>query len=205
MACSRYAASILSRVVDSLRNGYTLCDPDEKFLTMIRILNEESEKEGGVRKFICYFATCATVDYFYKVSSIVLARSTVADHVVQILSVHPELKSFSFHSLHGQMSPIRRTSTFNNFVALPETTKGVLLCTDVAARGIDLTDVDVVIQVDPPLDPKVFSHRCGRTARAGREGLAVVILGRGKEEEYVGESCCSSALAVVADSVLQSS
>ena len=106
----------------------------------------------------------------------------------QILSVHPDLKSFSFHSLHGQMSPIRRTSTFNSFVALPETTKGVLLCTDVAARGIDLTDVDVVIQVDPPLDPKVFSHRCGRTARAGREGLAVVILGRGKEEEYVGES-----------------
>ena len=54
---------------DSLRNGYTLCEADEKFLTMIRILNEESEKEGGVRKFICYFATCATVDYFYKVSS----------------------------------------------------------------------------------------------------------------------------------------
>lgn len=43
----------------------------------------------------------------------------------------------------------------------------------------------MVIQIDPPMDPKVFSHRCGRTARAGREGKAVVLLGKGKEEEYV--------------------
>jgi ATP-dependent RNA helicase DDX55/SPB4 len=58
----------------------------------------------------------------------------------------------------------------------------------VAARGLDLPDVDVVLQIDPPMDPKVFSHRCGRTARAGRDGKAVVLLGKGKEEEYVGTS-----------------
>ena len=85
------------------------------------------------------------------------------------------------------MSPTRRSSTFSAFTSLPAETPGVLLCTDVAARGLDLPDVDVVLQIDPPQDPKVFSHRCGRTARAGREGKAVVLLNKGKEEEYIGK------------------
>lgn len=60
-----------------------------------------------------------------------------------------------------------------------------MLATDVAARGLDLPHVDVVIQFDPPTDPKAFSHRCGRTARAGRTGRAWVIL-VGRELGYVG-------------------
>ncbi len=65
----------------------------------------------------------------------------------------------------------------------------VLLCTDVAARGLDLPDVDVVVQFDPPQDPKGFSHRAGRTARAGRKGKAFVLLCiEGREIEYVGTS-----------------
>lgn len=131
----------------------------------------------GARKFIVYFSTCAAVDYFYKV-----------------LSAMPSLakSGFSLHSLHGQQSPTRRSSTFAAFVALPPTTPGVLFCTDVAARGLDLPDVDVVIQVDPPVDPRAFGHRIGRTARAGRSGKAVVLLNQGKEEGYVGEwrRCC---------------
>ncbi|KAL8276635.1 hypothetical protein RQP46_010984 [Phenoliferia psychrophenolica] len=155
------------RTPASLQNGYVLVAPDAKFSTMVQILHQEVE-EDSARKFIIYFATCATVDYFYK-----------------LLSVHPALSTFSVHSLHGQMSPTRRSSTFAAFVALPATTPGILLCTDVAARGLDLPDVDVVLQVDPPQDPKVFSHRCGRTARAGREGKAIVLLNKGKEEEYI--------------------
>lgn len=62
----------------------------------------------------------------------------------------------------------------------------MLLCTDVAARGLDVPDVDVVIQVDPPQDPKVFSHRAGRTARAGRGGKAILLLCEGREEGFVG-------------------
>jgi ATP-dependent RNA helicase DDX55/SPB4 len=50
---------------------------------------------------------------------------------------------------------------------------------------LDIPDVDYVVQVDPPQDPKAFSHRCGRTARAGRDGKAVVFLHRGREEVYV--------------------
>jgi ATP-dependent RNA helicase DDX55/SPB4 len=56
----------------------------------------------------------------------------------------------------------------------------------VAARGLDLPDVDTVIQFDPPVDPKQFSHRAGRTARAGKSGVAWVLLS-GPEEEYVGQ------------------
>ncbi|GAA5946959.1 hypothetical protein JCM3765_002092 [Sporobolomyces pararoseus] len=158
-----------------LQNGYVVCSTAERMAMLIRILKQEAfvtdgEDVAGARKFIVYFATCACVDYFFKV-----------------LSALPSLTSagFSLHSLHGQQSPNRRSFTYTNFTSLPATTPGILLCTDVAARGLDLPDVDVVIQVDPPVDPRVFGHRVGRTARAGRTGKAVVLLNKGREEGYV--------------------
>lgn len=97
------------------------------------------------------------------------------------------MKDFNITSLHGKQVPARRAATFSSFSALTENQLGVLLCTDVAARGLDLPDVDCVIQVDAPQDTKVFSHRCGRTARAGRKGKAITLLLEGREEEYVGK------------------
>ena len=52
----------------------------------------------------------------------------------------------------------------------------VLVATDVAARGLDVEDIDVVIHFDPPEDHKAYLHRSGRTARAGREGLVVTLV-----------------------------
>ncbi|CAG8534360.1 6353_t:CDS:2 [Racocetra fulgida] len=51
-------------------------------------------------------------------------------------------------------------ATYQAFLNLPSTSSALLLCTDVAARGLDVPDVDFVIQMDPPQDPKVFAHRC---------------------------------------------
>lgn len=163
----------------SLQNGFVVCSPSERIAMLFRILRQEafpsahSDEAPGARKFIVYFSTCAAVDYFFKALS-TLPSVTKA--------------GFSLHSLHGQQSPTRRSSTYAAFTALPPTTPGVLLCTDVAARGLDLPDVDVVVQVDPPVDPRAFGHRVGRTARAGRSGKAVVLLNKGREEGYVGSS-----------------
>lgn len=107
---------------------------------------------------------------------------------LQVLPKLEALKDFGIFSLHGKQAPSRRSATYSAFSSLSSEQSGVLLCTDIAARGLDLPDVDCVIQVDPPQDPKVFSHRCGRTARAGRHGKAIVLLVEGREEEYIGKS-----------------
>jgi ATP-dependent RNA helicase DDX55/SPB4 len=97
-------------------------------------------------------------------------------------------KSTTLYSLHGHLPPAARTRTLANFRSTISTpsSPSVLIATDVAARGLDLPHVDVVIQFDTPSDPKTFSHRCGRTARAGRGGRAWAIL-VAREKEYVGE------------------
>ena len=51
----------------------------------------------------------------------------------------------------------------------------ILVATDVAARGIDIDDVSLVVHYEPPIDVKNYLHRSGRTARAGRDGWAVTL------------------------------
>ena len=60
----------------------------------------------------------------------------------------------------------------------------ILLCTDVAARGLDVPDVDWIVQFDAPQEPAAFVHRVGRAGRAGRRGASLVLLDP-KEDAYV--------------------
>lgn len=66
----------------------------------------------------------------------------------------------------------------------PSHLASVLICTDVAARGIDVPDVDWIIQYSPPQDPSFFVHRVGRTARAGKEGQSVLLV-EPSEKAYI--------------------
>uniref|UniRef100_A0A8C6YNZ7 ATP-dependent RNA helicase n=1 Tax=Nothoprocta perdicaria TaxID=30464 RepID=A0A8C6YNZ7_NOTPE len=74
----------------------------------------------------------------------------------------------------GKQKQTKRTTTFFQFC---NAESGILLCTDVAARGLDIPEVDWIVQYDPPDDPKEYIHRVGRTARGinGR-GHALLIL-----------------------------
>lgn len=60
--------------------------------------------------------------------------------------------------IHGKQKQAKRTSTFFEFC---QADKGILFCTDVAARGLDIPAVDWIIQYDPPDDPKEYIHRVG--------------------------------------------
>ena len=75
-------------------------------------------------------------------------------------------------ALHGGKSQAARAKAITNF---KEGKVDLLIATDVAARGIHVDDVDLVLQIDPPRDPKDYLHRAGRTARAGNEGTVVLI------------------------------
>ncbi len=76
-------------------------------------------------------------------------------------------------AIHGDLRQVNRERTLKDFAdgKLP-----VLVATDVAARGLDIDAVDVVVHFDPPEDHKAYLHRSGRTARAGSAGLVVTLV-----------------------------
>ncbi len=83
-------------------------------------------------------------------------------------------------SMHGDLRQSARERSLRDFA---EGTLPVLIATDVAARGIHVDNVDVVVHFDPPEDPKGYTHRSGRTARAGQDGLVVTFVLWNQERE----------------------
>ncbi|MGI9586437.1 MAG: DEAD/DEAH box helicase [Acidimicrobiia bacterium] len=85
--------------------------------------------------------------------------------------------------IHGDLPQVKREKSLARFA------KGdvaVLVATNVAARGLHIDGVDVVVHFDPPDDPKTYLHRSGRTARAGEEGLVVTLVEWDQVNEVLG-------------------
>jgi len=129
-----------------LEQGYVVCDFEKRFLLLFTFLKKNAKK-----KIIVFFSSCASVKY------------------------HAELLNYidvSVLSLHGKQKQKKRAATFFEF---RNASYGTLICTDVAARGLDIPQVDWIIQYDPPDDPKEYIHRVGRTAR-GLNGVGKALL-----------------------------
>jgi len=103
--------------------------------------------------------------------------------------------------LHGNLSQPARERNLAQFGADPE--KGgvrVLVATDVAARGVHVDDVELVVHVDPPMEHKAYLHRSGRTARAGAEGVVVTVAldaQRGEVKDLLRKASVGAALEPV--------
>ncbi|PKI83038.1 Rrp3p [Malassezia vespertilionis] len=103
--------------------------------------------------------------------SIIVFTRTV--HDAQRLAVMLRLLGFSAIPLHGQLSQTARLGALNKFKSGG---RDIMVCTDVAARGLDIPAVDLVINFDIPTHSKDYIHRVGRTARAGRQGRSVTLV-----------------------------
>ncbi|QGN18429.1 ATP-dependent rRNA helicase SPB4 [Kluyveromyces marxianus] len=154
-----------SSAPSSLSINYIVTPPEDKLLLLLTLLNNYRFK-----KCIVYFPTCISVTYFYAFINYLKSIDLITEDI-------------SIFSLHGKLQTQSRMKTLNSFTTSLK--NSVLFTTDVAARGIDIPDVDLVIQLDPPTDSDIFIHRCGRTGRANRVGKAIVLLNEGREEDYI--------------------
>eukprot|EP00579_Thalassiosira_antarctica_P010224 CAMPEP_0201909316 /NCGR_PEP_ID=MMETSP0903-20130614/1124_1 /ASSEMBLY_ACC=CAM_ASM_000552 /TAXON_ID=420261 /ORGANISM="Thalassiosira antarctica, Strain CCMP982" /LENGTH=516 /DNA_ID=CAMNT_0048443825 /DNA_START=141 /DNA_END=1687 /DNA_ORIENTATION=- len=100
---------------------------------------------------------------------------------VQRLALMLRNLGFPAICLHGQMSQPKRLGALTKFKAAA---RDILICTDVASRGLDIPSVDVVINFDLPGHGKDYIHRVGRTARAGRSGKAIAMVTQYDVEVY---------------------
>jgi hypothetical protein len=98
-----------------------------------------------------------------------MSLSSTSTYVCLIRAVHSRIECIS----QGKQKQQKRTATFFEFC---NAESGTLLCTDVAARGLDIPRVDWIVQYDPPDDPRDYIHRVGRTARAGKVGKSLLFL-----------------------------
>ncbi|XP_074294264.1 DEAD-box ATP-dependent RNA helicase 3, chloroplastic-like [Silene latifolia] len=130
-----------------------------------------------------------------------------ADEVSLALS-----NSIASEALHGDISQHQRERTLNGF---RQGKFSVLVATDVASRGLDIPNVDLVVHYEMPNDPETFVHRSGRTGRAGKEGTAILMFTTNQRRtvrslerdvgchfEYVGAPSVEEVLESSADQVV---
>ncbi|XP_013192386.1 probable ATP-dependent RNA helicase pitchoune isoform X2 [Amyelois transitella] len=122
--------------VDSLEQGFIVCPSEMRMMVLFTFLKKNRKK-----KVMVFLSTCMSVKYHHELFNYI---------------------DLPVMSIHGKQQQTKRTTTFFQFC---NAESGILLCTDVAARGLDIPAVDWIVQYDPPDDPKEYIHRVGRTAR----------------------------------------
>ncbi|OIR58002.1 MAG: ATP-dependent rRNA helicase SPB4 [Amphiamblys sp. WSBS2006] len=156
---------IVAKSKDKKRTPSTLCiqcvvaGKLSRLVLLGLLLEKEKEK-----KTIVYFCSCFCAEYF-----------------AAFFSQQTCFEGREILTLHGRMRTPRRSASYSSFCS---SKGGVLFCTDIAARGLDFRDVDLVVNFDPPKDPKAFLHRCGRAGRVGRTGSAFLFLNK-NETAYI--------------------
>lgn len=198
-----------------LKQSYAVVPAKLRLVTLVAILRRAFARRGSVMKTIVFLSCADSVDFHFELLTRKEKADTKKEQVDEekpdpnnkttgadrtgkikqggtIEESRTEGLATAFSSkenpvqlfrLHGSLAQAIRTSTLKSFTNSKD--PSVLICTDVASRGLDLPNVDFVIEYDPPFSKDDHLHRIGRTARAGRDGRALIFLQPGGEEGYV--------------------
>lgn len=143
--------------------GYVVCPSEKRFLLLFTFLKKNRKK-----KLMVFFSSCMSVKYHYEllnyidlpVMAIHVRRETVWTESLiyepTVVTTNKNTTVSSSSVSQGKQKQTKRTTTFFQFC---NADSGILLCTDVAARGLDIPEVDWIVQYDPPDDPKVWKLR----------------------------------------------
>lgn len=147
---------------DTLKQHFALVPCKHRLTSLVTFLVEQLMFNDRC-KVVIFFSSCDSVEYHHALLS----------HLAEIVKERATLPETRWIKLHGDLPQKTRTAAFLDFCKLE---RGVLLCTDVAARGLDLPQVSWIVQFDLPISPVDYVHRIGRTARMGQQGSAMLFL-----------------------------
>ena len=137
-----------TETVSTLDQGYVMCSPENKFRLLYTFLQKHKTK-----KIMVFFSSCNAVKFYSNFLRFV---------------------DLDVMDIHGNQKQQKRTTTYYTFC---NADSGILLCTDVAQRGLDIPDVDWIVQYDAPNNVEEYIHRVGRTARgANKSGKALLVM-----------------------------
>jgi len=152
-----------------------------RLVTLAALVLQHCQFKSSRHKMIVFMSTQDSVAFHAQLFTHMFSRDTkeASEKLKEIALGQDSLTSkdagnlLTVFQLHGDMSQKDRSKTFAKF---GKAKAGVLLCTDVAARGLDLPNVDLIVQYTCPTSTVDYIHRVGRTARAGGEGRALLFL-----------------------------
>lgn len=145
-----------------------------------------ADKKKNIPKITQYSFRCDIKDKFNSLTRLIEAYDVKLALIfcntkksVDFVAKHLKKQEFKVDSLHGDMTQQTRDKMMNKF---RNGNINILVATDVAARGLDIANVDVIINYDVPQNTDDYIHRIGRTARAGNAGFAFTLVS--KDEVY---------------------
>ncbi|KAL4904989.1 hypothetical protein BDW74DRAFT_24759 [Aspergillus multicolor] len=203
------------RVPAQLKQSYSIVAAKLRLVTLTAFMKRTFMRKGSVMKTIIFVSCADSVNFHFEVFTRKLAEqlegekqdnasdgsssdsedekekkkeekptpATTHGTVAPATAFSNPSNAVTIYKLHGSLPQHVRTSTLTSFAKNRD--PSVLICTDVASRGLDLPNVDLVVEYDPAFSADEHLHRIGRTARLGRDGRAHIFLLPGCEENYV--------------------
>ncbi|ELT98171.1 hypothetical protein CAPTEDRAFT_160521 [Capitella teleta] len=144
---------------EHLSHHYMVTPSKLRLVTLAAFIMWKCKLSNKRSKVLVFMSTQQSVDFHYDLFHTVLGEG--------------ETSKLNLFKLHGEMAQKERTQVFQEFSKLKD---GLLLCTDVASRGLDMPRVKWIIQYTPPATATDYVHRVGRTARIGGHGNALLFL-----------------------------